>query len=65
MIICEILPENTDLVRTYSDENRFVVNQYGEAYSEAIDLKKFIDEGTIVYHEGELIPPEERPIEEE
>lgn len=59
MIIQEILEENKDLIRTYSDEGRYVVNKKGDAYGEAIDLVKFIEDGTIVYTEGELMPKEE------
>ena len=59
MIIQEILEENKDLIRTYSDEGRYVVNQKGDAYGEAIDLARFIEDGTIVYTEGELMPKEE------
>ena len=59
MIIQEILEENKDLIRTYSDEGRYVVNQKGDAYGEAIDLVKFIEDGTIVYTEGELMPKEQ------
>jgi len=63
MIIQEILPENTDLIKTYSDAGKFVVNQHGDAYAEAIDLKAFIDNGTIVYVEGDDIPVEEAEVE--
>lgn len=46
--------DGQDFVRTYSDDNRFVVRD-GISYSEAIDPAEF----NRVYTEGEEMPDEE------
>ena len=43
-----------DFVRTYSDDNRYVVRD-GISYFEAVDLAEF----NRVYTEGDVIPDEE------
>ena len=54
MIITETVTiRNRDFIRTYSDENRYVVRD-GVSYSEAIDP---IGTGR-VYTEGEIMPEE-------
>ena len=60
MIITEnVTIRNRDFVRTYSDENRFVVRD-GVSYSEAIDPI-----GTNrVYTEGEIMPDAEPDMTE-
>ena len=55
MIITEnVTIRNRDFIRTYSDENRYVVRD-GVSYSEAIDP---LDSGR-VYTEGEVMPNDE------
>lgn len=54
MIITEkVTIRNRDFIRTYSDENRYVVRD-GVSYSEAIDP---VDSGR-VYTEGDIMPEE-------
>lgn len=60
MIITEkVTIRNRDFIRTYSDENRFVVRD-GVSYSEAIDP---LDSGR-VYTEGEVMPNDEPDLSE-
>lgn len=48
---------NRKMIRTYSDENRYVVRE-GVSYSEACDPAEF----NRIYTEGDLIPTEEEII---
>lgn len=60
MIIQEHFDVNgRDFVRTYSDSGRYVVRD-GVSYSEACDPAEF----GRTYTEGDLIPDEERDMEE-
>lgn len=60
MIITEkVTIRNRDFIRTYSDENRYVVRD-GVSYSEAIDP---VDSGR-VYTEGDIMPVEETDMTE-
>ena len=57
MIVVEhVIINNTDFTRTYSDAGRFVVRN-DEVYTEAYDPASF----GRTYEEGDLIPPEELP----
>lgn len=55
-----ITKDGIQLLKTYSDSNRYVVNTDGISYSEAIDP---IDSGR-TYTEGEEMPDEEITEEE-
>lgn len=60
MIITETVTiRNREFIRTYSDENRFVVRD-GVAYSEAIDP---VGTGRI-YTEGDIMPEESADMTE-
>lgn len=60
MIITETVTiRNREFIRTYSDENRFVVRD-GVAYSEAIDP---VGTGR-VYTEGDIMPEESADMTE-
>lgn len=48
-----------DFIRTYSDSGRYVVRE-GVPYSEACDPAEFNRQ----YTEGDVIPPEERDMDE-
>lgn len=61
MIKTEILTiNNKQFTYTYSDEHRYVVRD-GIEYEEAYDPAEF----GRVYTEGDLIPQEDEPVEEE
>lgn len=61
MIITEVITINDrQFIRTYSDENRYVVRE-GVSYSEAVDP---VGLGRI-YTEGDIMPAEEESEETE
>ena len=63
MVIRErITIDGNEFIRNYSDEGRFVVRD-GIAYGEAIDPLPWAEER--FYEEGDIMPVDEMPEEEE
>lgn len=64
MLIQEILEENPDLIKTYSDAN-FLVQQVetGDYYAEAIDPiimhREYIETDIPITDDEEILPPDE------
>ena len=63
MIVQEILEDNTDLVKTYSDQHKYIIqDETGDMYAEAVDP---VSMGR-TYTESDIdIEYEEVPVEEE